>query len=709
MMTKKKFITVGLIVLISIVFIVGGYFLAKFYILADTQRLAEERDYLIFNRPTFDLVFSDSLPEAGQIIEPGGQLKTFAALGELEPVTFSIRSDFDLGNVDIEIGDLKSADDLIYSDNIKLFNIKLWEQCFGDNKHCDSLPEKKEVPELLVKDNEQDLVEAERGWVQDEKRYYPPKLNQNFNVKIDKDRTHTFYLNINVPKVVKPGSYSGQITVKPEYGKEKSFDLALEIYNFKLPKSSVDHLIYFDQSITYGKEMKISQKMYQKYLDIIAEAGLDGIVAYDFKKAEWIISQLAERNIIGPYIQVGAQGKTEERIREVAQTARNNGLEPYFYTRDEPNDYQRMKQNLLRLDKYHRAGEKGATAIRIECHEAMKRDGLPVYQELKDEGIGPPQKLDLVNYAMVGESRPYCARYRNEDLISFPEYLEGIKKGTIKRENESEYFYQQMWRENPVSNRVRFGFFLWNSELDGTIPYGFQPYYRNAGAGDKLYDDFDGPRKSIVSVYPSTEGPVKTLQWEGFREGIDDTRYLTKYFQVLERLKKVDESLYYSLIKEYKKKIKIYRMYGHNGNHPWADESLGDQYHQNFRFYIADKIIRVQDVLASSSDQEIEEGDSTDQGENQDQMPITKGGDKKSTPAQKESDGSGSQTQDQYLSDLIEQEEFPSYKDLVNTGGRQQADQDSGSNNNSLPVVICLLIFLIISAIIYLRYRKKRK
>jgi hypothetical protein len=38
-------------------------------------------------------------------------------------------------------------------------------------------------------------------------------------------------------------------------------------------------------------------------------------------------------------------------------------------------------------------------------------------------------------------------------------------------------------------------------------------------------------------VYRTTEGVIDTIQWEGYREGIDDLRYVTTLQQVIEKAK----------------------------------------------------------------------------------------------------------------------------------------------------------------------------
>jgi hypothetical protein len=45
------------------------------------------------------------------------------------------------------------------------------------------------------------------------------------------------------------------------------------------------------------------------------------------------------------------------------------------------------------------------------------------------------------------------------------------------------------------------------------------------------WNDFDSPKRDKdyrdhMFTYPTSDGVIGTVQWEGFREGVDDTRYL---------------------------------------------------------------------------------------------------------------------------------------------------------------------------------------
>jgi hypothetical protein len=52
-------------------------------------------------------------------------------------------------------------------------------------------------------------------------------------------------------------------------------------------------------------------------------------------------------------------------------------------------------------------------------------------------------------------------------------------------------------------------------------------YAYQHGFGDHIWNDFDHERfRDHVFAYPTSNGIIDTIQWEGFREAVDDVRYL---------------------------------------------------------------------------------------------------------------------------------------------------------------------------------------
>jgi len=85
------------------------------------------------------------------------------------------------------------------------------------------------------------------------------------------------------------------------------------------------------------------------------------------------------------------------------------------------------------------------------------------------------------------------------------------------------YGNPQVGIENPEIYRNNYGVALWNAGYDGAMDFEYQCAY-----GD-IWNDYDRQTEHYrdhVFAYPTSNGVIDTIQWEGWREGVDDTRYV---------------------------------------------------------------------------------------------------------------------------------------------------------------------------------------
>ena len=81
--------------------------------------------------------------------------------------------------------------------------------------------------------------------------------------------------------------------------------------------------------------------------------------------------------------------------------------------------------------------------------------------------------------------------------------------------------------ENPDYMRRAHGMVLYKADLDGTCNY----HYRQGGSN--VWNEFNkGTFRGFCMTYPTREGVIDTIAWEGFREAIDDVRYATMLRQL---------------------------------------------------------------------------------------------------------------------------------------------------------------------------------
>lgn len=84
--------------------------------------------------------------------------------------------------------------------------------------------------------------------------------------------------------------------------------------------------------------------------------------------------------------------------------------------------------------------------------------------------------------------------------------------------------------ERPFTYRSVYGVSLWSEGFDGVCQYTYQSATDGKRTG---WDDWAHERwRPHTMSYATRTKPIPTLQWEGWREGIDDVRYLTMLLKV---------------------------------------------------------------------------------------------------------------------------------------------------------------------------------
>jgi hypothetical protein len=109
-------------------------------------------------------------------------------------------------------------------------------------------------------------------------------------------------------------------------------------------------------------------------------------------------------------------------------------------------------------------------------------------------------------------------------------YVKGRRSGTVSRKlpsartdvDDHERSYIQIDGHRPNFNRYWFGYFLNTTKLEGI--FGWTYSWPVPGIPDPYALEVSSATIQHGVVYPSTAGPVPTLQWEAVRAGIDDYR-----------------------------------------------------------------------------------------------------------------------------------------------------------------------------------------
>lgn len=498
-----------------------------------------------------------------------------ACRGEYEPASFvayPINEDL---TVDVSASDLEGPAGRMPSACVDIMVVKCWYQSGGGEgyfqppKYVDEVGEKDIMilentpvnegrsvltPELLLKDD--DLVRTEKWFRQNfVKLQYPdgtkrwlwtsaPRVifpdgkivepwvmspdttgkqedvnHENLPIRdaqtlqpvaIPKRSSKQFWITVHVPEDTRPGLYEGLIEIRSQGALLEKMRLNVEVLPFDLEKNPLESSIYLhffgskgfiglvlDQEGhgTAGPDIR-SVEQYRAELKNLLAHGVDNPT--ESVPLEQLETALKVRRDVGMNADIlyhtyeGLGGWTVKpvdvtRLKKVVALARKYGYkEVYFYGLDEAQG-DRLRESRRELEKIHQAGGKIFAA---GLASMLGGDSFEVVGDLQD--------------LMVMSCAP-----RKEDA----------DKWHSKGHKIMSYANPQSGFEKPETYRRNYGLVLDYAGFDGGMTFSYYWF------GWNDYNVWP-PYRDHNFVYPTADGVIDTIQWEGYREGIDDLRYL---------------------------------------------------------------------------------------------------------------------------------------------------------------------------------------
>lgn len=418
---------------------------------------------------------------------PGPTMTLTACPGEYESASFGIFALQNLNGIKVTASDLTGPAGTVPASALDLRVVKVWYQA-GRNVGFQNL--KLLTPELLLKDDS--LVQI------DEKR----QINI---LKMDKDAmrdadvlqpfavpANTFkqcWLTIQVPADAKAGVYRGTITIAPDAGAAFAQPVELTVLPFTLDEPKIICSIYYRGRLHKGKpvcnsERKTEEQLLAEFKDMVAH-GVTNPTVYqglgaDLERYFQLRQEAGMRG--GPLLFLG--GSNPDNAKNVIALARKYGFtDVYFYGIDERSGDELRAQRAW-YDRIHAAGGKVFVAGYKDSYEIMGDVlDLPIFAHRPDVAMGEA-------YHAMGH------------LIG-------------------SYANPQGGVEEPETYRRNYGLGLWKTGYDCACTYAYQHSFGHS------WDDYDHVRyRDHEMAYPTVNGVIPTIQWEGYREGYDDLRYL---------------------------------------------------------------------------------------------------------------------------------------------------------------------------------------
>ena len=474
-------------------------------------------------------------------------LHVTACRGEFEPASFVLRAQsHDMTGVTLTATDLRSVNSsaVISSTHVDIKIVKPWFQSYSAwNEIFKSDPadfRQRLVPELLLKDDalvsvdisaERNFVKLERGSPVYE-RINQKKLAasaqvlptmQEFPVKdaktlqpfaLPRSTSKQVWATIFVPRDTPPDEYSGDIEVRSKGTLQGTIKINLKVNRFELVESNITHSIYYravldDARASVGSEYRNTEQMREELQNLLNH-GVRNPTMYQ---------PLSEQELLGEALQLRKD------------LGMNNG--PLYYLGAPPT------ASFLGNDAPY--AEKQLRTVVSQINGIARAYGFTsVYIYGKDEAQGAELVAQRKSWDIMHAlgSKVFAAAYTDSfelvgDLLDTvvysgqPSHKEAEKWHSIGHKIFN-YDNPQTPPENPFLFRLNYGILLWANDYDGAMPYAYQHCYGSC------WNDMDHSKfRDHNLTYPTADGVIDTLAWEGFREAVDDVRYLTTLEKLL--------------------------------------------------------------------------------------------------------------------------------------------------------------------------------
>ncbi len=335
-------------------------------------------------------------------------------------------------------------------------------------------------------------------------------------VRIPPNERRQFWVTLHVPSDAPAGVYRGKIRISNGDNVFKELPVTAEVLPFELhtPENYVSSIYYKGQlgpNGAIGAGNFADSKNATQYLAEMRNLMAHGVTnppIFQWWKSDgvqYIEPCLKLRQEAGMSNRVlflwgdntGASDKPEdlaklkESVERVFALAKPYGTEEiYFYGIDEAGG-EVLAREQAAWKVIHEAGGKIYVAALIEnCHETS---------------------LDTV--VIAGD------HFTAED----------VAKARAKGRKLFSYGNPQGGCILPETYRRNYGLLIWQRGFDGAMTHAYQCGYGH------IWNDFDGVYYDENMTYPTADGVIDTIQWEGYREGVDDLRYLATLNAALHR------------------------------------------------------------------------------------------------------------------------------------------------------------------------------
>lgn len=453
-------------------------------------------------------------------------ISVFACRGEYEPASFVVRGTSAVNGLTVTASALQRQGGAgsISNANVDIRVVKCWYQAGYD----DGKSQKHLTPELLLKDNSFVKVENTNNyiklstgayvWISEVKTNTGWEINWNTNfpiqdsatlqsVNIGPNSNQQFWVTVKIPEAAVAGVYTGAIHLADSGSLNKDIALSVFVPDMYLSLPYINYSIYYSSVLNTNGSIshvhKNETQLRAELKDLLAHGIINPTVYPQYSNTN-VASILGMRNEIGltndPFYYMGLTiasygtnlpALTNAYAQLAAYFAPYGAQHLYITAPDEQN--MNNSANRAQISAIHNVGGK------VFCAQVWPGDAESI-ADLLDVVIknGAPNASITDLYHSYGHK-----------VFS--------------------YAYPFSAAELPEIIRRNYGLLMWHNDYDGVMNWAYQ------GTACNIWNDFDHQiYRDFVYAYPTTNGVVDTIQWEGVREAADDMRYLTTLLETID-------------------------------------------------------------------------------------------------------------------------------------------------------------------------------
>jgi hypothetical protein len=438
------------------------------------------------------------------------QINIVACRGEFEPASFVITPNRDIDELRITAGPLTGPGGSIAESNVDIKYVKCWYQGSGAWKNIDDDGETRVLtPELLLNDDQLIKVDYEaktnhmRGFAASPRAYrnvseakpnFKADPSEAFPVRdarklqptsLPAEQNKQIWLTVRVPDDAKPGLYTGQIQIHQGTQPLATLTLNLRVLPFDLlPPYYLTSIFHRNPSPFRGL------RAYDAEIKNLVAHGVASPLMYGSTLAQQKIRQrygIAK----GPFLGIYGDSSSPQAARAEVEKMKAFGYSDVYFNSIDEASGDRLLSQIPQWQNAHAGGALNfATGGRYNYFDQVGEyvdmficSGQPTPEEAA--------KWHSIGHKVLSYAHPFC----------------GV--------------------EDPELFRRTQGLVHWAANYDGFCNYAYIHAFGGA------YNDFDG--RDLCMAYPTAEGVIDTIAWEGMREGVDDVRYVNTLEAAIEK------------------------------------------------------------------------------------------------------------------------------------------------------------------------------